>query len=165
VNLGQAEFDLGLAESIVYRSRDLYRRVWSEAKRMPEYRCRLATRERCTAFEAKLLRAARKVNNEHAQPLAENIVAEVTARVARTIADWEHSPIRQRARQGKQVASRHQTTAKRDREILDRHLRGESLAAIAREVDMTREGVRKVLLRVKPRPTAVTDTDDTRAVG
>ena len=146
MNPDQTEFDLGQVENIVNRARDLYRRVWSEAKRMPEYGRRLATRERCDQFEAKLLRAAQRVNAELATPLSENIVAEVTARVARTIADWEHAPIRQRDRQSKQAASRRRGNRKRDREILDRHRRGESLAAIAREVDLTKEGVRQVLL-------------------
>ena len=96
----QPENALESAESTVARARLLSDLLFQDAKRMTEYRRMLRSRERCAAFDAKLHRSATLINHRlDPRPLAcRAVVGAVVSRLARRIATWEHSPIRQRER-------------------------------------------------------------------
>ena len=134
------------AESVVARSKELYRRVWGAAKRMPEYRTMLSTTERSDVFEQKILNEANMINMTSADPLPDRDVELIVGRVAMTIVQWEFSPDRQRERQRKQVASRHRANRGRDLQIV-RRAEWVSQRAVAAEFGISRGAVRKVLAR------------------
>lgn len=140
-------FELADAESVVVRSRKLYKLLFREAKRMAEYRRMQASRERCVEFEAKLLRSARMLNGRLENPLPDRMVATVTGRVAGTIARWEHSPIRQRERGKRSGEKRRRRNRGRDGQIVYLRSCGESLRSIADRVGASVGSVRHVLKR------------------
>lgn len=159
----QPDDELATAESVVERARLLYTLLYREAKRMTEYKRMLATRERCAAFEAKLNREAAMLNHRFAVPLPDRIVTTVAGRVAGTIARFQHHPMLQRERQRKQVVARGRKNRGRDQLIVRLHESGDSNRAIATQVGMSKDGVRKVLLRKLPKPPAQTRKSDTSA--
>ena len=167
--------ELSAAESLVERTRALYKLVYRAAKRDVAYRRMLATSERCDEFEARLLVQAGWTNARLDAPLPAPMVKIVVIKVARTIARFQHAPIYQRERQAKQAATRRRRNRSRDAQIVYLHSVGESLAAIGRKFPrpngrpMSKSGVRKVLLREAERlevqRRAVHAEHDTSAAG
>ena len=126
--------------------------LFRETKRDVAYRRMLASAERCADFEARLLVHAKRINAGLDEPLPIEVLQTVILRLAGRIATWEHSPLRQRERQGKQAAARRRRNRGRDAQIAYLHWAGESLRAIARQYDMSVGGVRNVLARDLPKP-------------
>ena len=124
---------------------------------MTEYRRMLATRERCADFELKLLDRTRMLNRRLDPPLPDHIVATVATRVAGRVAVFEHMPMLQRERQRKAADKRRRRNRGRDLQILRLHEYGESPAAIAAQLNMSRSGVRHVLSRDNPPPADAPD--------
>ena len=138
---------LGEAESLVGRARLVSGALFKEAKRMPEYKRILATRERCSQFEKKLLKVAQWIDGRLATQLPDDVLKEVVMRLSRRIAIWEHAPSCQRERQKKQVAKRRRGNRGRDQRIVRLHEDGESQRRIAEKLEISRGAVEKVLRR------------------
>ena len=104
----------------------------------------------------------RSLNADYLHPLPEaevrGIARSVERQRQRDLAKGWHRPDffgRQRARGQRSGQARRTKSADRDRKILDLHGQGLSQVAIAKEVDMTRQGVAKVLERTdaqRPEP-------------
>lgn len=154
---------LAKAESIVERAREVSKVLFKEAKRMPEYKRVLATRERCIQFDEKLKDKAERINTRLKTKLPDDVLADVAIRLSSKLAMWEHSPIRQRERQKKQVAKRRRNNRGRDLRILRFHEDGLSQRRIAKEVGCSRGAVERVLRWHYPPPDK--KQDDTSAAG
>ena len=135
------------AESLVDRARRVSNVLFKEARRMPEYKQVLATRERCMQFEEKLLRTARMIDSRLGTDLPDDVLIEVVERLANRIASWEHSPERQRERQKKQVAKLWEKNRGRDLQIVRGIENGESQRRVAARLDISRGAVQRVLRR------------------
>lgn len=144
------EGTLAQAKSLVRRARKLYKALFQAAKDMPEWGRMLATCERLAQFEAKLLQSAKGLNQSLNTMLPDAVVQEVMHRLAETVAVWEHSPDRQRARQKKQAASRRRKNRGRDLQIVRLYESAESQRRIAARFGISRGAVEHVLLRDAP---------------
>ena len=105
-------------QTTVRRARALSDRLFREAKRFPEYKQALATKESHDAFNVRLHRISSYINAASSEPLPDGQLREVVRRIANRVATWEHSPEKQRARQAKQAASRRRKNRGRDLQIL-----------------------------------------------
>ena len=141
---------LSSAEDRVARARALSTRLFKEAKRMPQYKLVLANKGRVAEFRAALLEKAGFINRKLDRPLCAADVAAVTDRLDGRVAVWEHTPERQRRRQQKQAAKRRREKRGRDLWILRKYEDGMSPAKIAKEMDLSRSGVRHILRRDLP---------------
>ena len=135
------------AEDLVRRARLVSDALFKEARRMPEYKQVLATRERCAQFERTLLSMAWLIDFRLDTHLPADVVREVAERLANTIAAWEHSPGRQQERQQKQAASRRRRNRGRDLQIVRIIENGESQRKVAAQFRISRGAVRNVIER------------------
>ena len=135
------------AESLVNRSRLVSNPLFKEARRMPEYRQVLATRERCAQFERKLLRTARMIDSRLGTKLPADTLDKVVERLANRFAAWEHSHDRQKVRQRMQVLKRRRHNRGRDLQIVRYIENGESQRKVADRLGITRWVVQHVLKR------------------
>ena len=142
--------DLTSAKNRVKRSKELWKRLHREAKRMPQYKLVLATRERVAEYRAALLEKAHFINRKLDHPLRDADVEAVTDDVIDRVAIWDHSPERQRQRQEKQAAKRRRKNRARDSRIRRFAENGMSPAKIAKTEGLSRSGVRHVLKRDMP---------------
>ena len=135
------------AESLVNRSRLVSNPLFKEARRMPEYRRVLATRERCAQFERKLLRTARMIDSKLGTKLPADTLDKVVERLANRFAAWEHSHDRQKVRQRMQALKRRRHNRGRDLQIVRYIENGESQRKVADRLGITRWVVQHVLKR------------------
>lgn len=140
---------LEIAESIVARARQVSDELFRQARRWPEYKRVLATRERHEQFEKKLLDTARLIDARFGKDtmLPPDALQKVVTRLANRIAAWDHSPERQKERQRKQAAARRQSNRGRDLGIVRAAENGESQRSIAARLGISRSAVRNVLKR------------------
>ena len=140
------------AEDLVHRARMLSDAVFKAARRWPEYKRVLATRERCQQFEDTLQFEAFLIDGRLNTRLPNNVLDVVVVRLANRIAAWEHSPKRQRVRQKLQVTARRRRNRGRDLQIVRYYENGESQRKVAARFGISRNAVRNVLRRDLPRP-------------
>ena len=122
---------LSSAEDRVKRARELSEQLFREVKRTPQYKLVLANKGRMDEFREETLKKAHFINRKLYAPLRDADVEDVTNRLVGRVAEWEHSPARQRARQQKQVEKRRRRTRGRDLRILRLYEEGMSPAKIA----------------------------------
>ena len=142
--------DLTSARNRVKSSDELWKRLFKEARRMPQSKLVLATRERVAEYRAALLEKAQFINRKLDHPVRYADVEAVTDDVIERTAKWDHSPERQRQRQQKQAAKRRRKNRGRDLRIRRMAETGISTAQIAKKVGLSRSGVRHVLKRDMP---------------
>jgi len=134
----------------VKRANDLWGRLYREAKRMPQHGLVLASKDRADEFREELLKKAHFINRKLDPPLRDADVKDVSASVVAKVAVYDHSPERQRKRQQQQAAKRRRGNRWRDSRICRFYENGMSPSRIAKEVGLSRSGVRHVLDRDLP---------------